>query len=416
MTRSIVIIGGGLSAKHAAEILVKAKDLKVTVISANSFVEWSMGMTYVLSKPEMHEKFLSPNLAAYQVKEAEYKIGVVTKVDTASKEVLVNDGSKIPYDALIVATGFDMPLICAGAGISLSDRKAEVQRAAAAIKAAEIVVVAGGGPAGLELAGDIRVAYPSKKILLLVRDKILSQWPDKTRGIVMQGLKAQNIEIVSGVSEGAPVEPMLQPGNCTVGGGTIAYDVFLPSYSQGPNTKFLQSGGGLLDNKGRIVVNEFLQSTTCPEIFAVGVSNVDEPFIGIPKLEGQWKSAAANTKALLSGKAMKKHTEGNPGMKLPPVIQIGRGKGGWANMDFSNLPGSVKCCCCCGLGGFPCCPPPLCWPCCHPCCCGYCGGTPAGSGPAGFMGAMTGKAPGFHFKGWGEAETAPMQQSMKQDP
>mmetsp|Transcript_112128 Transcript_112128/g.229562 ORF Transcript_112128/g.229562 Transcript_112128/m.229562 type:complete len:370 (+) Transcript_112128:2-1111(+) len=369
-------------------------------------------MTYVLTKPEVHEKFLSPNLAAYQVKGADYKFGVVTKVDTASKEVLVNDGSKVPYDALIVATGFDMPLICAGAGISLSDRKAEIQKAAAAIKAAQTVVVAGGGPTGLELAGDIRVAYPSKKIVLLCRDKILSQWPEQTRDLVTQGLKAQNIEVFSGVSEDAPTEPTLQAGSCIAGGEKIAYDVFIPSYSQGPNTKFLHGSTGLLDNKGRIVVNEFLQSTKCPEIFAVGVSTVDEPFIGMPKLEAQWKSATANTKALLSDKAMKKHSEGMPGMKLPPIIQVGRGKGGWANVDISQLPGPVKCCCCCGHGGFPCCPPPCCWPCCGPCCCGYCCGPSAGSGPAGFMGAIHGKFPGMHFKGWGETETAPLQQTM----
>lgn len=374
-------------------------------MQANCFVEWSIAMTHVLAHPDEHDKFLAPNLEANKVKGAEYKVGVVTKVDTSTKAVCLKDGDSVPYDALVVATGFDLPLINAAVGCTLAERKAEIQTAAAAIKAAQTVVINGGGPVGLELAGDIRAANASKRVVLLVRGSVLSQWPEKMQQKAMQALSAQNIEVLSGAS-GVPEEVSLEPGTFTAGDAEIAYDVFIPAYSRGPNTKFLQSAG-VLDDRGCISVNEFLQSKICPEIFPVGVSDLKEPSI-LPKLDGQWKSATANVKNFLSDKALKKHSENMPVMKLPVVINIGA----WSNVDFDNAPFPLQCCCCCGVGGFPFCPPPCCWPCCKPCMCGYCGGQSTGAGPASCMGKMRPKAPTFHFKGLGEAERAPEQQSM----
>lgn len=193
----------------------------------------------------------------------------------------------------------------------------------------------------------------------------------------------------------------------------MSYDVFIPAYSQGPNTKFLQGAGSVLDGKGYVEVNEYLQSTTCKEMFAIGVSNVKESCVVMPKLEAQWNSVTANVIATLAGKPLKQHKEGAMFMKLPPLVLIGHGPKGYGFIDFNNVPPPIKCCCCCGLAGFPCCPP--CWPCCAcggcGCCpCGYCCGPPEGSGPATLAGKMAFMSSGFHFKGIG---AAPSQQSMK---
>jgi hypothetical protein len=143
--------------------------------------------------------------------------------------------------------------------------------------------------------------------------------------------------------------------------------------------------------------------------FAIGVHNVDEGFIGMVKLEGQWKSVSNNVAAYLQGKTLKPHKEEMPGMKVPPLLWIGHGKGGWSTLDFTNLPAPLKCCCCCGLGGFPCCPPPCCWPICGPCACGYCCGKPEGEAQAKSLGPMAFKSMGFHFNGAGQP---PEQQAM----
>lgn len=150
-----------------------------------------------------------------------------------------------------------------------------------------------------------------------------------------------------------------------------------------------------------------------PQIFAIGVSNADEPCIVMPKLEAQWKSVTSNVVAMLDGTQLNPHKEGAPFMKLPPMLNIGHGSTGYTYIDFDNVPPPVKVCCCGGYCGFPCCPP--CWPCCAcagcgACPCGWCLRPAEGTGPSMLAGKMAFKSGTFHFNGLGQA---PNQQAME---
>jgi len=303
----------------------------------------------------------------------------------------------------------DLPVFGPALGVTVADRKAEVQKIHDAVAKAGTVAISGAGVIGVEFAGTVRSTFPDKKVVVLCRDGILKQFPEKKRAKVSDVLKQKNIEVVTGDMSDVPQELRLEPGTAKVGDQSVAYDVLVPSFSRGPGTAFLAETG-LLDDRGYIKVNEFLQSEGSKDVFAVGVGNAKASFIGLAKLEGQWKDASKNVMAHLHGKPLKAHKEAMPVMKTPPMLAVSVGKGGWASFDFSQLPAPLKCCCCNGLGGFPCCPPPCCWCLCAPCCCGYCGGAPEGEGTARAMGAMPFKSFGFHFKGIADV---PVQQSMK---
>jgi len=410
MSKKIVIIGGGLSAKHAAEELLKGKNsFEVTIVQANKFVEWPLPMTMILVKPELHDKALATDCSVFQVPGATYKYGVVARVDAASKQVVLADKESVAYDALIVATGFNVPCVYPGLGVTVEERKAQVQQIGSAIKNATCVVVGGGGLIALEMVGNIRGEYPDKKVQLLCTPSgILKAWPLQKRMAVEEQLKSMKIEVIKG-SGNAPTEYSLEPGWID----NIKYDVYLPSFSQGPNTKFLASDSALLDDSGRLRVNSFLQSEVSPQIFAIGVSNADEPCIVMPKLEAQWKSVTSNVVAMLDGTPLNPHKEGAPFMKLPPMLLIGHGSTGYAYIDFDNMPPPVKVCCCGGYCGFPCCPP--CWPCCAcagcgACPCGWCLRPAEGTGPSMLAAKMAFKSGTFHFNGLGQA---PKQQAME---
>lgn len=409
MSKKVVIIGGGLSSKHAAEVLLKkVKPAEITIIQANQFVEWPLAMPTCLVKHEMHGKAIAPNCDSYQVKGVKYRYAVAAGVDTSTNQVKLASGENVPYDALIVATGFKVPLIYPGVGVSLEERKAEVKKVSEAIKSAATLVIGGGGPVALEIAGEVRSAFPNKNVTVVAKSNVLPQWPEKRRALVEAALKRMNIQIATG---SAPTEPDLKSGTLNLEKQQLSYGVYLPGFTQGPNTKFLEAAG-ILDDRGFLDVTETLQSRSCSNVFGVGVCNVNEPFIGMPKLEGQWNSVANNVACLLAGKPLKPHKESVPFMKLPPLVAIGDGATGYGFFDFDNLPPPLKCCCCCGLGGWPCCPP--CWPCfacagCGCCPCEVCGCASEGKGPAKFAEAMHFKSAGFHFKGIGEA---PAQQSM----
>jgi NADH dehydrogenase FAD-containing subunit len=414
MPKQVVVIGGGPSAKHLVEKLVKQKDLQITQIQANPFVEWPIAMPAVLTmKPHMYAKVVAPNPETFQVKGVVYKYGPVTSVSAAEKTVQFRSAAgaeeSVPYDALAVCTGFGCPLIYPKVGVSLAERKAEVEHIAASILKAKTIVVHGGGLIAVEFAGGAKSAYPNKTVVMVTRDGILKSAPEKMARKTREALTKLGVKLVTGSAEGAPEEPELVSGSLTVNNESIPYDIFLPMFGKGPNTQFLSGIPGILDEKGRVRVNEFLQSCEHPAIFAVGVGDTKDPFVGFVKLEGHWNCVAANIKAHLADAKMKPYKEAAPNMTSPPVIFYGTGKGAWGAFDFNMLPPPLKCCCCCGLGGFPCCPPPCCWCCCKPCCCGYCGGAPEGNGVALALENMPFKASGFHFKGIGEA---PKQQSM----
>jgi len=400
--QNIVIIGGGIAGQHLAEELVKSKaNVTVTLVTASRFAEFGPAMPLVLCHPELHHKALAGDPKTYQHAQVEYKYGIVSGLDMAKKHVQF-DSEHIPYDVVVVSSGFGLPIILPKLGATLEERKEEVQMVGKAIKSANHVLVGGGGPIALEMAGNVKAQYPSKKVTVICKS-VLPQYGSIHRAAVEAQLEKLGINVHT-TTERCPIDAELK--SCQVLG--IEGDIYIPCFSQGPNTKFLESSAAL-DQSGKIKVNKYLQSPVCTDMFAVGCSDVHD-WVSIPKLTGQWQTVAKNVLAQLKGSPMSEYKEKEPQMKHPPAVYIGLGKRGWALIDFEMLPAPLKCCCCNGLGGFPCCPPPCCWPCLGPCLCGYCCGSPNGSGlSALFESTLFGFGKKM-LKGLGE--DAPTQQKM----
>jgi NADH dehydrogenase FAD-containing subunit len=337
-----------------------------------------------------------------------YVFGQVTKLDLG--KVILRSGEALCFDFCVLAVGFSSPLIKPKVGQTYGERSDEVNRYCTAITQAKSVAVLGGGVVGVELAGDVRDVVAADCVVTLVcRGGVLQSAPEKYQKKTEAKLKERNItvlidaladELKDGSTEKATYK--LQSG------ASLTADVVIPAYSRGFQTEFLQDVDGLLDHKGAIIVNEFMQSPKNMKVFAVGCSNLKE-FTAIPKIEGQAKTASTNILKLIAGKSpasLLKHSENLPFMKSPPVQKIGHDSFAW--MDTGNLPPPVACC---ARIGFPFCPPPCCWGCvCHPCCCAGPCQDPEGKPLASFLKGMLHKSAGSQgFKGFGEA---PAQQTM----
>ncbi|CAD7953255.1 unnamed protein product [Amoebophrya sp. A25] len=159
------------------------------------------------------------------------------------------------------------------------------------------------------------------------------------------------------------------PGICDDG-----FDVFLPSFGQGPNTGFLPEF--LLDEKapGYVKTNEFLQAEADASIFVLGANSGREGFVA-PVLREQAKTISKNILAMVQGR--KRHYNPHKPFKgslnvgsNPMTIKIGNGNGSY--MIWNNLPQPDKTLI--NSCGFPCCP----------CTCAAAGCNPAGCFLCGF--------------------------------
>lgn len=401
-TKKVVVIGGGLSGMMVAK---KLQDkAKVTIVMAESWVEWQIAGTYSLTRPDEFSKAAAP-LRPSMLKQVTYAVGLVTKLEDG--RVLLADGEILEFDYCVLCVGFAMPVVKPALGASFASRSEEVKRFGAAIRAAKSVAILGGGPVGVELAGDVReVVSKITKVTLVCRGGVLPACSEKYRKKTAAKLTDLGIDVVTDEIIGGPAQGSSSPGYYKLkSGGSLEVDVLLPGYTTGFQTDFLKDFG-VVDSQGCVAVNEFMQCTAKPKVFAVGCTNVKE-FTGIPKIEGQAKTAVANLQSLIAGgSATTKHAEGAPFMKTPFVQKIGHDTYAW--MDTGNAPPPVACC---ARIGFPCCPPPCCWFCvCHPCCCAGPCADPEGRALAAFFKPMVHKSAGFQgLKGFGEP---PEQQAM----
>lgn len=391
MQTDVAVIGGGMGSLHAVEECAKNKGTKVTAIFGNNFLEFPMSAAIILADSSEHPKWVCGDPKTYEIKGVNYVYDAVASVDATEKVITTAKGQRISYKVLIVASGSRSPLIQPAPGASLAERFAEVKEAASAIKAASTVGIYGTGLVGLEIAGDIRARNPEKRVVLVSRDGgILGSEAPELRARALPVLEKMKIEVLKGTASEEFLQPKLSSVTVPLSNGSVSElqcDVWIPAFAQGPNTSFLKESGAL-DDRGRIVTNECLQSTKFPEIFGCSVTTV--PLGGHPissRVTAQAKTCAKNALLKLKDANPVKHVdkEGPPPMAGPMNVKIGHGKGGY--LIWNNLgPGNFLCCLPLG-GGFPCCPPPCCWCCAPGCatCLGNCGGPAESEGASIFM-------------------------------
>ncbi|CAE7235170.1 ptaL [Symbiodinium sp. CCMP2592] len=432
----VAVVGAGLSAFHAVEVLAKSKK-SVAYIHGYTFQEWAMAAAVFLNSPEEHVKWTSGDPEKWKMKKwtnVEYFLSPPETVDCDKKEItLMNKGphagTVLNYKVLIVASGQNSPLLTPTAGMSLSERISEVRACGEALKQAKTVVFNGAGLVGLEMCGDFRArnGYGARVVLLTRSGKVLdsdfgekAEKPDpkmvaKVTDILTNRFK---IEIKQGTASGPESEQAsLSPGTLKLEGGeSLSFDVYIPCFAMGANTGYLKSSdSNFLGARGIMPVNECMQSSVHPEVLGVNVTN--KKIVGHPVtviISAAATHCAKQALAILEGKPPKAWVPPKEGIH-PMNVKMGHGPGGY--MVWAGLPAPAHVCCClpCG-GGYPCCPPPCCW-CCVPGCsgaCGTCGSPPEGEGPAVFMPGLLAKFTGMHgFKGLGDyGSDVPQQKTM----
>lgn len=247
---------------------------------------------------------LSPSEIAWPIralfrkrKDVRTLLGEVQGVDTDGRRVILEDGSALAYDTLVIATGArhsyfgqdqwepfapglksleDATIIRRRVLLAFehAEREADPARRAALLT----FVIIGGGPTGVELSGmiaelahltlrrDFRSIDPNATRVVLIEagQRLLPVFPDRLSDYTRQALEKLGVD----VKLGAPVTDCSDKG-VTVGGEHIAAQTILwaAGVQASPAARWLNAKA---DRAGRVVVQPDLSVPDHPDIFVIG--------------------------------------------------------------------------------------------------------------------------------------------------
>jgi NADPH-dependent 2,4-dienoyl-CoA reductase/sulfur reductase-like enzyme/nitrite reductase/ring-hydroxylating ferredoxin subunit len=279
---SMVIVGGGAAGLAAADMLRReGYDGPVTMISADQDPP--------VDRPNLSKDFLAgeakdewmplwpPDLFAER--RIELLLGSpVSSIDPAARTILLENGTRRDFGALLIATGADpVKLPIPGAGRehvrylrSWADSRAIVQRA----QAVKHVVVGGASFIGLEVAASLRTR--GIKVDVVAPESVpLERVMGPEVGRFVQSLhEAQGVVFHLGQT----VKSVAGRTVTLSGGGTIEADLMVLGVGVKPATAIAERAGLAVDRG--ITVNEFLE-TSAPGVFAAGdVARWPDPHTG----------------------------------------------------------------------------------------------------------------------------------------
>ncbi|KAL9115782.1 MAG: hypothetical protein Q9227_000150 [Pyrenula ochraceoflavens] len=319
--KNIVIIGGsygGISTahyllKHAIPALPDASQYQVTLVSSSSEAMCRQACPRALISDDMfpQEKlFVSiPKIAdQYPSESFRFLHGAAAELDHTNRTVTVDPANgkseKINFYALVIATGSSTPSPLLGLNRDVKDLRSAWTDFRRSLSSAKSIVIAGGGPAGVETAGElgeylngragwfsskltdpkvpITVVTAGSKILPLLRPSLAQKAEDflaKVGVTVIKNVRVQNV-----TPTGAGTDSALTT-NTTVtldNGKTLEADLYIPATGTRPNTSFIQKS--LLTPNGRVDTNAstLRVDKAGPRIYAIGdVASYSRPAVHI---------------------------------------------------------------------------------------------------------------------------------------
>jgi apoptosis-inducing factor 3 len=269
--QQIVIVGGGAAGFAAVEMLRREEYHGSLVMLSNDDAS-------PVDRPNLSKDYLAGSApedwvplrpdSFYSENDIDLRLATnVVGIDWHSREVALADGSNVPYDRLLLATGAQpVRLSIPGADQphvhtlrSLANCRAIIEHA----KTARRVVVLGASFIGLEVAAALRarklevhVVAPDKRPM----ERILGpQMGDFVRSLHEEHGIVFHLEDTANSIDGNQVK--------LKGGGTLAADLVVAGIGVRPRVQLAEKAGLTVDRG--VVVNAYLE-TSAPGVFAAG--------------------------------------------------------------------------------------------------------------------------------------------------
>ncbi|CRG89245.1 hypothetical protein PISL3812_06281 [Talaromyces islandicus] len=280
--KTIVILGASFAGVCTAHRILKqatktGRSVKVVVVSPNSHFYWNVASPRALLPGQISDDQIFKSIAAgfkqYPASQFEFVLGSAKGLDVAGRKVEISTDPSgngiigLDYDFLILATGSRTKTGSDGVQIpyknmsSTEETKNALHQLQQAVKKSKTIVIAGGGPTGVETAGEIAFEYGStKKVILLTSGKTVLDGSmtsvSKSAINILQGLKVdvRPQTKVSSLRQATPDGPQ----ELTLSDGSkLTTDLYIPTYGIVPNSSYVPSK--YLNTDGFVVVDDYLK-------------------------------------------------------------------------------------------------------------------------------------------------------------
>lgn len=291
----VAIIGNGIAGVTAARWLRKLDDdVRITLISAETDYFFSRtALMYVYMGHQRMEDLMPYEPFFWEKNRIDLKRAYVERVLTGDQQLQFGDGTTMPYDKLVLATGstwnkFGWPgqdlervrgMVSAQDLEYLEDHTDEINSA----------VIVGGGLIGIELAEMLHSRQIPVSLLIREGSYWSNALPPEESKMVSRHIKSHHIDL----RENTELDTIHDDGNGAAGAITTKDGERIECQYVGltagvhPNIDFLRDADGLELGRG-IKVNNYLE-TSVPNVYAIGdCAEVNDPKPGRRGVEAIW--------------------------------------------------------------------------------------------------------------------------------
>ncbi|KAJ7531499.1 hypothetical protein O6H91_14G046300 [Diphasiastrum complanatum] len=334
--KKVVVVGGGVAGAQTAKFLEDFAS--VTLLDPKEYFEVPFSMLRNIVEPEFAERAL--------ILHTEYlnkaRLVIASAKSATDTEVVTNEGEKLRYDFLVIATGstYQGPS-------KRSERLQYFQSENKKLKNASTILIIGGGPVGVELAAEIVVDFPEKKVILVhAGERLLEFLGPKASSKTLSWLKSKNVEVI--LKEKIDITNLSDSSTTytTKTGRSITADTHFVAVGRKVGSSWIVDSvfKSLLDSDGRLKVDESLRLEGKTNVFAIGdISNTKEIKQGSVALKHA-KLVSENIKKLVKNPSSKLATY-KPMATPMAMVSLGRSLA-VGQLPFGTilgrLPGMIK--------------------------------------------------------------------------
>jgi 3-phenylpropionate/trans-cinnamate dioxygenase ferredoxin reductase subunit len=285
----IVVLGAGLAGGKAVEALrSKGFDGSITLVGDEEHRPYErppLSKDYLAGKAERDSVFVHDE-KWYAEHAVELRLGVrATVIDRAGHQVSLADGTRVPYDKLLLATGASPRTLPGTPGVHYLRRLEDADRLREILATKEHLVVIGAGWIGLEVAAAARQAGLRVTVLEVLELPLLRVLGGEIARVFADLHVANGVDLRLGVG----VDQVTATGVRLADGTRITADAVVVGIGATPNIALAEEAGLTVDDG--VMVDARLRTGDRDILAAGDVANAFHPVLGRHLRVEHWANA-----------------------------------------------------------------------------------------------------------------------------